>query len=41
MHFNKAELFALACHPSHDFNKEGVLLFIEKQDSFFRKSEGE
>ncbi|KAL7643148.1 UNVERIFIED_CONTAM: hypothetical protein RMT77_006438 [Armadillidium vulgare] len=39
MHFNKVELCAIACHPSHDFNKEGVLIFLERQDGFFRRSD--
>ncbi|XP_069194385.1 inositol polyphosphate-4-phosphatase type I A isoform X2 [Procambarus clarkii] len=40
MRFNKSELAALAAHPSHQFDKEGVLLLRERHDGFFRRSEG-
>ncbi|XP_064086446.1 inositol polyphosphate-4-phosphatase type I A-like isoform X4 [Macrobrachium nipponense] len=40
MRFNKAELASLASHPSHQFDKEGVLLLREKHEGFFRRSEG-
>ncbi|XP_068243281.1 inositol polyphosphate-4-phosphatase type I A isoform X3 [Palaemon carinicauda] len=39
MRFNKAELASLASHPSHQFDKEGVLLLREKHEGFFRRSE--
>ncbi|XP_045108228.1 LOW QUALITY PROTEIN: inositol polyphosphate-4-phosphatase type I A-like [Portunus trituberculatus] len=40
MRFNKAELACLAAHPSHQFDKEGVLLLRERHDGFFRRTEG-
>ncbi|XP_039764060.1 inositol polyphosphate-4-phosphatase type I A-like isoform X2 [Pararge aegeria] len=40
MRFNKLELAALASQTSQSFDREGVLLFKEKQDGFFRRSEG-
>ena len=40
MRFNKAELAALAGQPSHKFEKEGVLWIRERQEGFFRKTEG-
>jgi hypothetical protein len=40
MRFNKNELFALALQPSNKFEKEGVLFLTERQESFFRKTEG-
>nr|XP_053629315.1 inositol polyphosphate-4-phosphatase type I A-like isoform X2 [Cherax quadricarinatus] len=40
MRFNKCELASLAAHPSHQFDKEGVLLLRERHDGFFRRSEG-
>lgn len=39
MRFNKAELASLAAHPSHQFDKEGVLLLRERHEGFFRRSE--
>ncbi|XP_042884545.1 inositol polyphosphate-4-phosphatase type I A-like isoform X3 [Penaeus japonicus] len=39
MRFNKAELASLASHPSHQFDKEGVLLLRERHEGFFRRSE--
>ncbi|XP_063633160.1 type II inositol 3,4-bisphosphate 4-phosphatase [Cydia splendana] len=40
MRFNKQELQALASQTSQNFDKEGVLTFRERQDGFFRRSEG-
>lgn len=40
MRFNKQELAALASQTSQSFDREGVMLFKEKQDGFFRRSEG-
>ncbi|KAG7171447.1 Inositol polyphosphate-4-phosphatase type I A-like [Homarus americanus] len=40
MRFNKCELASLAAHPSHQFDKEGVLLLRERHEGFFRRSEG-
>ena len=40
MRFNKTELSALASQPSHQFDKEGVLLLRERHDTFFRRQEG-
>ncbi|XP_023937992.2 inositol polyphosphate-4-phosphatase type I A [Bicyclus anynana] len=40
MRFNKHELAALASQASQSFDREGVLLLKEKQDGFFRRSEG-
>ncbi|XP_014663108.1 PREDICTED: type I inositol 3,4-bisphosphate 4-phosphatase-like [Priapulus caudatus] len=39
MRFNAKELAALAVQPSQKFDKEGVLLFKEKHDGFFKRSE--
>ena len=41
MRFHKAGLTALATQPSHQFDREGVLVLKERHDSFFRRSEGE
>lgn len=41
MRYNKQELAALASQTSHNFDHEGVLVLKEKQDGFFRRSEGE
>lgn len=41
MRFNKNELIAVASLPSNKFEKEGVLLITEKQEGFFRRTEGE
>lgn len=40
MRFNKQELATLATQPSNKFEKEGVLYVTEKQDGFFRRTEG-
>lgn len=40
MRFNKQELATLATQPSNKFDKEGVLFVTEKQEGFFRRSEG-
>ncbi|RVE52200.1 hypothetical protein evm_003119 [Chilo suppressalis] len=40
MRFNKQELFALASQTSQNFDREGVLVLKERQDGFFRRSEG-
>ncbi|KOB70221.1 Type I inositol-3,4-bisphosphate 4-phosphatase [Operophtera brumata] len=40
MRYNKQELFALASQTSQSFDREGVLVLKERQDSFFRRSEG-
>ncbi|XP_072930863.1 inositol polyphosphate-4-phosphatase type I A isoform X2 [Epargyreus clarus] len=40
MRYNKQELAALASHTSQSFDREGILVLKEKQDSFFRRSEG-
>ncbi|XP_053624028.1 inositol polyphosphate-4-phosphatase type I A-like [Plodia interpunctella] len=40
MRYNKQELVALASQTSNKFDREGVLVLKEKQDSFFRRSEG-
>ncbi|XP_045784070.1 inositol polyphosphate-4-phosphatase type I A [Maniola jurtina] len=41
MRFNKQELAALASQTSQSFDREGVMLIKEKQDGFFRRSEGD
>lgn len=40
MRFNKQELATLATQPSNKFEKEGILYVTERQDGFFRRSEG-
>ena len=40
MRFNKQELAALASQTPHNFDREGVMVLKEKQDGFFRRSEG-
>lgn len=40
MRFNKQELATLAQQPSNKFEKEGILHITERQDGFFRKTEG-
>lgn len=40
MRFNKQELYALASQTSPNFDREGVLVMKERQDGFFRRSEG-
>ncbi|XP_050360803.1 inositol polyphosphate-4-phosphatase type I A [Nymphalis io] len=40
MRFNKQELAALASQTSQSFDREGVMVLREKQDGFFRRSEG-
>uniref|UniRef100_A0A182MTK1 phosphatidylinositol-3,4-bisphosphate 4-phosphatase n=1 Tax=Anopheles culicifacies TaxID=139723 RepID=A0A182MTK1_9DIPT len=40
MRFNKQELITLATQPSNKFEKEGTLHVTEKQEGFFRKTEG-
>ncbi len=40
MRFNKQELATLATQPSNKFDKEGVLFITERQEGFFRRSEG-
>uniref|UniRef100_A0A8D8H6Q0 phosphatidylinositol-3,4-bisphosphate 4-phosphatase n=1 Tax=Culex pipiens TaxID=7175 RepID=A0A8D8H6Q0_CULPI len=41
MRFNKQELITLATQPSNKFDKEGRLYVTEKQEGFFRKTEGD
>lgn len=41
MRYNKQELFALASQTSQNFDREGVLVLKERQDGFFRRSEGQ
>lgn len=41
MRYNKQELAALASQTSQNFDREGVLVLKERQDGFFRRSEGE
>lgn len=40
MRFNKNELSTLAAQPGNKFDKEGVLNITERQEGFFRKTEG-
>lgn len=40
MRFNKLELATLAQQPSNKFEREGTLYITEKQDGFFRRTEG-
>lgn len=40
MRFNKQELATLATQPSNKFEKEGILYVTERQDGFFRRTEG-
>ncbi|XP_068617710.1 inositol polyphosphate-4-phosphatase type I A [Battus philenor] len=40
MRYNKHELAALASQSSQNFDREGILVLKEKQDGFFRRSEG-
>lgn len=40
MRFNKQELVAIASQPSQNFDREGILVLRERQDGFFRRSEG-
>lgn len=40
MRFNKQELSTLATQPSNKFDKEGILCITEKQEGFFRRTEG-
>ncbi|CAH2035088.1 unnamed protein product, partial [Iphiclides podalirius] len=40
MRYNKQELAALASQTSQNFDREGILVLKEKQDGFFRRSEG-
>ncbi|KPJ09092.1 Type I inositol-3,4-bisphosphate 4-phosphatase [Papilio machaon] len=40
MRYNKHELAALASQTSQNFEREGVLVLKEKQDGFFRRSDG-
>ncbi|XP_035786576.1 inositol polyphosphate-4-phosphatase type I A-like isoform X1 [Anopheles albimanus] len=40
MRFNKQELVTLATQPSNKFEKEGPLFVTERQEGFFRKTEG-
>lgn len=39
MRWNKQELAALGAQPSHKFDKEGLLLFYDRHDGFFRRTE--
>lgn len=41
MRYNKQELFALASKTSQNFDREGVMVLKERQDGFFRRSEGQ
>ncbi|KAM3968505.1 inositol polyphosphate-4-phosphatase type I A [Aphomia sociella] len=40
MRYNKQELVALASQTSNKFDREGVLVLKERQDGFFRRTEG-
>ncbi|XP_060809526.1 inositol polyphosphate-4-phosphatase type I A [Amyelois transitella] len=40
MRYNKQELAALASQTCNKFDREGVLVLRERQDGFFRRSEG-
>ncbi|XP_073956536.1 inositol polyphosphate-4-phosphatase type I A [Choristoneura fumiferana] len=40
MRYNKQELVALASQTSQFFDREGVLMFRERQEGLFRRSEG-
>ncbi|CAB3226200.1 unnamed protein product [Arctia plantaginis] len=40
MRYNKQELVALASQTAQNFDREGVLVLKERQDGFFRRSEG-
>lgn len=40
MRFNKQELSTLATQPGNKFEKEGVLYITERQEGFFRRTEG-
>jgi len=40
MRFNKSEVSSLASQPSDKFDKEGVLFVRERQEGFFRRTEG-
>ena len=40
MRFNQKELATLAVQPSNKFEKEGLLYVTEKQEGFFRRTEG-
>lgn len=40
MRFNQKELATIALLPSNKFEKEGILLMTEKQEGFFRRTEG-
>lgn len=40
MRFNKAELATLASNPTTKFEKEGLLIITERQEGFFRKTDG-
>lgn len=40
MRYNKHELAALASQTTQNFEREGVLVLKEKQDGFFRRSDG-
>ncbi|XP_049885220.1 type II inositol 3,4-bisphosphate 4-phosphatase isoform X2 [Pectinophora gossypiella] len=40
MRYNKQELVALASQSSQNFDREGVMVMKERQDGFFRRSEG-
>lgn len=41
MRYNKQELVTLSEQPSNKFDKEGLLYIIERQEGFFRRTEGE
>lgn len=41
MRYNKQELVALAYQNSQNIDREGTLVLKERQDGFFRRSEGE
>ncbi|CAH0577895.1 unnamed protein product [Chrysodeixis includens] len=40
MRYNKQELVSIASQTSQNFDREGVLILKERQDGFFRRSEG-
>lgn len=41
MRYNKQELVTLSAQPSNKFDKEGLLYITERQEGFFRRTEGE
>ena len=39
MHIDKVQLLDLANRPSHDYNKEGILSFLERTENFFKNND--